>query len=229
MRNHKKIKAIRTKFGISGYGIWVMVLEYLTGNDGNEFEYSDFEFELMSGDFGVSVTEIRDVVDYCIRLELLFSKNGFVNSESLDERLKTVYEKRRVAKSISARQVRTNGKFSTEITVPTVVTVTEMPQSKVKKSKVKKKDGFTPPLVEDVVLYFAENGYSDYSARKAFDYYHVAGWKDSKGNEVKNWKQKMISVWFKDEYKITNPKQPIATEIRYKSPAEIMAERNGHK
>ena len=27
-------------------------------------------------------------------------------------------------------------------------------------------------------------------------------WKDSKGNKVKNWKQKMQSVWFKDENKI---------------------------
>ena len=37
---------------------------------------------------------------------------------------------------------------------------------------------------------------------KAFDYYDCADWHDSKGNKVKNWKQKMQAVWFKDENKI---------------------------
>ncbi len=70
MRNHRKVKAIRTKFGIEGYALWSMLLEYLTGSDGHVFEYSDAEFELIGGDFGVSVETIRGVVDYCIKLEL---------------------------------------------------------------------------------------------------------------------------------------------------------------
>jgi len=139
MRNHKKIKAIRSKFGMIGYGIWSMLLEHLTGNDGNVFEYSEMEFELMSGDFGVSATEIRDTVDYCIKMELLFNVNGFVKSESLDERLAPVYIKRGVAKELSAKQRRENGKFATVIPDCTVVSVTEMPQSKVKEIKGKER------------------------------------------------------------------------------------------
>jgi hypothetical protein len=137
MRNHRKIKAIRTKFKIGGYGIWCMILEYLTGIDGNVFEYSEVEFELMAGDFGVSATEIRDVLDYCIKLELLFLKEGFIQSESLDERLKPVYDKRGVSKEQSKRQARIDGKFATNNTVIHGVSVTEMPQSKVKESIVK--------------------------------------------------------------------------------------------
>lgn len=135
MRNHRKVKSLRNKFGIHGYGIWSMLLEYLTGIDGNEFEYSDLEFELMSGDFGVSVTEIRDVVDYCIRLEMLFNKNGFVLSESLNERLAPVYIKRGKAKEISDKQKRIQGKFHSN-TVDTVVSATETPQSKEEYIKV---------------------------------------------------------------------------------------------
>ncbi len=137
MRNHRKIKAIRTKYKVVGYGIWCMLLEYLTGSDGNVFAYDDVEFELMAGDFGVSVTEIRDVVDYCIKLELLFMKDGFINSESLDDRLKSVYEKRKISKEQSKKQIRANGKFAPNNTVNNGVSVTEMPQSKVKESKVK--------------------------------------------------------------------------------------------
>lgn len=134
MRNHPKVKAIRNKFD-NGYAIWVMLLEYLTASDGNVFEYSELQFELLSGDFGFSVTEIREVVDYSLKLEMLFNKNGFINSDSLDERLMPVYEKRGKAKEISAKQKRVLGKFATNDTVDTVVSVTEMPQSKVNKNK----------------------------------------------------------------------------------------------
>jgi hypothetical protein len=137
MRNHRKVKAIRTKFGPIGYAIWSMTLEYLTGIDGNEFEYSDVEFELMAGDFGVSAPEIQHLIDYCIKLEMLFLNNGFIHSESLDDRLKPVYEKRGTNKDKSKKQLRVNGKFANNKTVFDGVSAPEMPQSKVKEIKVK--------------------------------------------------------------------------------------------
>lgn len=158
MRNHRKIKAIRTKFGIEGYAIWSMLLEYLTGIDGNVFEYSESEFELIGGDFGVSVETIRFVIDYCLKLELLFLKDGFVNSESLDERLKPVYIKRGISKSNSQKQQRKDGKFVNNNTVSDGVSVTEKPQSKVNESKEDKKEDIlvdvpsTPPLKKTISI-----------------------------------------------------------------------------
>lgn len=61
---------------------------------------------------------------------------------------------------------------------------------------------FTAPQLLEVESYFIENGYTKESAIKAFNYYNVANWKDSNGKQVKNWKQKMQSVWFKDENKL---------------------------
>lgn len=62
---------------------------------------------------------------------------------------------------------------------------------------------FTPPSLNDVVQYFIKNGYSEQSAKKAYYYYNSGEppWHDSKGTPVKNWKQKMIGVWFKPENK----------------------------
>lgn len=68
----------------------------------------------------------------------------------------------------------------------------------------KKREGakkFTPPTQEEVIKYFEQNSYSAEAAIKAFNYYDIAQWHDSKGNKVKNWKQKMQAVWFKDENK----------------------------
>lgn len=58
-----------------------------------------------------------------------------------------------------------------------------------------------PPTEDQVVDYFREKGYSEAAARKAFLYYSEMGWKDYKGTQIKNWKGKMVAVWFKDENK----------------------------
>lgn len=68
-----------------------------------------------------------------------------------------------------------------------------------KPSKAKK--GFIPPSIEDVIKYFADNGYSEESAKK-FHMSYSAGeppWHDSQGKPVIAWKQKAINVWFKPE------------------------------
>jgi len=69
------------------------------------------------------------------------------------------------------------------------------------KDENEKQEKFIPPSYEEVWKYFYDNGYTAVAAKKAFDYYDASNWVDSRGNKVKNWKQKMIAVWFKDENK----------------------------
>lgn len=64
---------------------------------------------------------------------------------------------------------------------------------------IKPSKTFSPPSVEEVIKYFISNGYTEDSAIKAFKYYEAGSWKDSKGNQVLNWKQKMRGVWFSEE------------------------------
>jgi len=66
------------------------------------------------------------------------------------------------------------------------------------------------PSLDEVKLYFKENGYKEDIATKAFNFYDTANWIDSKGNQVLSWKQKMISVWFKEENK-----KPVEIKKRY--------------
>lgn len=69
-------------------------------------------------------------------------------------------------------------------------------------NNLKPKTVFIAPTLLEVIEYFKEKGYTELSAKKAFEYYSVAYWKDSKGNQVKSWKQKMQGVWFKPENEI---------------------------
>lgn len=70
-------------------------------------------------------------------------------------------------------------------------------------SDIKKggKTTFSPPTLQEIEQYFDENWYTKDAWAKAFRYYETWNWSDSKWNKVKNWKQKMQSVRFKDENK----------------------------
>lgn len=55
-----------------------------------------------------------------------------------------------------------------------------------------KKKVFVPPTLEEVQDY-CQSRNSDVDPQKFFEYYEAGGWKDAKGNSVKNWKQKLIT------------------------------------
>jgi hypothetical protein len=156
MRDHRKVKAIREKFGISGYAIWVMTLEYLTACEGNKFDDSEDELELLSGDFRVPATEIRDVLSFCVKLKLLFLEDGVYYSKSLNERLAAVYEKRAKAKEQAKEQPRIDGKFCSNNTDEPVVSVTEIPQSKVNESKAFTHTGANEEILKAVCEIFGK-------------------------------------------------------------------------
>lgn len=50
----------------------------------------------------------------------------------------------------------------------------------------------TPPTLEEIEAYRREKNLS-VDARKFFDYYDAGGWKDGKGQPVRNWKQKLLT------------------------------------
>lgn len=71
---------------------------------------------------------------------------------------------------------------------------------KEKDKKGKKHKVFVPPTYEEVFEYAKEKGRDDI-AKEFFDYFTVGEWFDSKGNKVKNWKQKFITWCSRNEVK----------------------------
>lgn len=61
-----------------------------------------------------------------------------------------------------------------------------------KEKKEKREKRFVPPTLEEVRAYCQERN-SSVDPVQFFEYFTVGNWKDSKGNPVKNWKQKLIT------------------------------------
>jgi len=106
---------------------------------------------------------------------------------------KSAEVRKRNATSVNDRSVSSTVNGSVSVSVSDNVNVSS------------KDDDKAPPSLEEVILYFDENGYTKDSATKMFEYYEESRkprgrvWKDGRGNTVKNWKQKARSVWFKPD------------------------------
>ncbi len=87
----------------------------------------------------------------------------------------------------------------------------------------KKRQRFKPPTLEEVKAYISEKNLN-VDAQRFFDYFEAGDWHDSKGNPVRNWKQKIIT-WAKHEPEKkgidpappTEPKAPVWTPEQRKA------------
>lgn len=164
--------------------------------------YSDAEIEID-----------KEHLDILIAKKIVKIENDFLIIDFLNEQLYGIAEtskKRREA--VLQRWAKVKQNDTSVLQLNTSVLQNDTEESRVDKSRVEKDkrrvvNKFTAPTILEVQTYFIENGFNKELAKRAFDYYDVANWKDSKGNQVKNWKQKMRGVWFKDENKeIAKPK-----------------------
>ena len=191
-RNDSKIKRLLSNHGYLGYGLFWAIVEDLYNNaNALPTDYESIAFDLRT------TTEL--VISIINDFDLFCIETSEFGSASIERRLNERNEK-----SVKARESafkRWNKVKENANALPTQSDSNAIKESKGKETKLNKSIVFTPPILEDVLSYFKDNGYSEISAQKAFRYYNDANWMDSKGNKVKNWKQKMQGVWFKDENK----------------------------
>ena len=81
--------------------------------------------------------------------------------------------------------------------------INNIKENNIKENNIKEK--FSPPTFEEVKEYFASRNLDEVWAKKFYDYYSAGNWIDGKGQKIKSWKQKVIAVWDKPEYKIKSP------------------------
>lgn len=71
MRNDVKVKALRRNFSHKGYAVWCFILETLTDTDFFELDFDEVNKELLAADFDITVDELDEIVNYCLKINLL--------------------------------------------------------------------------------------------------------------------------------------------------------------
>jgi hypothetical protein len=200
--NDEKICRLFMKHGFEGVGLFYTLLEKLAQQE-KPVSTTVLKMQLHIG------KKLEKIWQFMEDIELIHSKNGETFNENLlrfSEKYQIKKEKNRERVARFREQRPDSEPEQNNVTHYTGITNCERNADKVKESKIresKEKQAFVPPVVEDVVSYFKEHNYSEEIARKAHAYYDGANWKDSKGNQVTDWKRKMLNVWFKPENKIT--------------------------
>jgi hypothetical protein len=93
-RDKLKVKALRRKFGLEGYAVLLMILEVLASARCIQIELDDFYYELLSGDFLIDVADLKPIIKYLLKIELLLIEDGYLRCCSLDESLIPLFERR---------------------------------------------------------------------------------------------------------------------------------------
>jgi hypothetical protein len=196
-RADRKLVNVIMKHGMAGVGVYWCLVEMLYEEGG----YLPTEYERISFELRTDLNVIQSIINDS---ELFHTDLDKFWSDAVLERLQQRCEKSEKAREsinkrwdkykVDTNVIRTNDDRNT-------IKESKEEEIKIKENRAKK---FAPPVISDVVSYFEENGYKRESGIKAYNYYNTANWRDSKGNQVRNWKQKMIAVWFKDENKINN-------------------------
>jgi hypothetical protein len=95
MRNSDKLKAVRKRYKIEGYGIYNMMLEKLAEAKDLTLRYNELNLELWAGDFEIETELLSEMIEYFIRIELLTRLDDLIFSEKQIERLSGLFQKRK--------------------------------------------------------------------------------------------------------------------------------------
>ena len=203
--NDPKIQYLISEFGAYSYGLWWRIVELLHSSNDNRLEHKKYLYCSIASQLKLTIEDVTNFVNFCIEdAEILQSDGDFFWSERVLKnvgKMEMIKEKRSQAGKKSAEKRADNEAVATSVQQNT----TSVQHLSRKEKKIKEKKEYIYPILEDVILFFKENGYSESVAKQAWNYYEDAGWSDSSGKKVLNWKQKMRGVWFRDEYKINKP------------------------
>ena len=190
----EKVNELYIEFGYEGVGLFYVLLEKIAKQE-KPIKTKVFKSQLNVG------KKLEKCWSFMESIGLIHSNNG----ETFNKQLLNFSEKYQIKKEKNKERVsQWRENQSNKENVTHYESVRNTP--KVKESKVKESKVFISPTIFEVIEYFKENGFDNKLAERAFNYYDSAEWKDSNGKKVLNWKQKMQSVWFKEENKKTTNK-----------------------
>jgi hypothetical protein len=192
-----KLKKLRHKHGITGFGLYWYCLELIAGTVDKtniKFELEE-DFETIAKEWGLDEVTVLDVISYMVELEL-FENNGksitcFKLALRLDDTNAKNPEIKSVIKSIGRRKSESVGVTPSN---SDQIRLDKTRIDKIKKITVdestepKKRKVFRVPTSAEVYEYMLEKGFDRKEESEKFcNFYESKGWAVGK-TKMKNWK-----------------------------------------
>ncbi|MDD4921760.1 MAG: DUF4373 domain-containing protein [Bacteroidales bacterium] len=207
-RNDPKMQHLMMKSGMEGVGLYWCLIELL-------YEQEGYLMHSQCDGIAFALHTDTDRIATLLTEHDLFTSDGEKFwSESVLRRLEIRNSKSGKARESALKRWNNANALRTECD-GNAIKESKVKESKVKENKEKEEKRFCPPSLDEVKIYFNENGFSESSALQFFNGYNVANWHDSQGKQIKVWKQKAQQVWFKDENRINgNHAQFVNTPVK---------------
>lgn len=200
------IERLIMEFGIEGYGLYYACIEMIAGT----IETNNITFELehdakiIAHKFKMDTLRVETIMHRCIEYGLFdMADSGKLRclqlAKMIDDSTSKNPEFKKMQESLIESGLINSEKFRK---IPKVSSQNRIEENRIEKKRIIKE--FIPPTLEEIKKYVTDNNYR-VNPDLFYKYFSEGNWFDSKGNKVKNWKQKIITWNSKD--KLMNPPQ----------------------
>ena len=193
MRFDNKIKKLIRQHGVAGYGVYNYILENIAFQLRPENPIPDIEEDAhdIAQELAMDTLDVEKIIKTCIDLNLFQ-----INSETkrlmclkmlchLDITMSNNPEIKKILGNFK-KLLETNSSYK------------QIRLDKTRSDKTRSDKIYIPKTLDEVKEYAHGKGYADDLAIRFWDYFTEGNWVDSKGNKVRNWKQKFMT-WAQHE------------------------------
>ena len=199
-----KLKRLRIKYGMAGYGLYWYCLELIAqGIDQKKITFElEHDSEILAHDTGINYQLVSEMMIFMVDLGLFENVNGVITCFKMAMRLDDHTARNPQIKDIQAKLFKhTSDKLQSNSGVTTNTLGSRVEESRVEENTIDnkltttvaeppkpKQKRFVEPSLEDVRQYFFEKGETQSAEPQKFhDFYSSKGWFVGK-QKMKDWK-----------------------------------------
>lgn len=199
-----KLQILLLDYGAKGYGLYWYCVELIAQgvNENNITFELEHDARIIARNLNLSVQETKDMMEKMIELKLFsISQNRklacYALAKRLDQSMTSNEKMRKLIADIKVnhdavmtKSIEDHDKVMQEEKRIEEIREEENRTDENKESVEKKPKRFIPPTLEEIDTFIKTNNLN-VNAKYFLDYFTDGNWVDSKGNKVKNWKQKL--------------------------------------
>lgn len=193
-----KLKKVRIKYGMKGYGLYWYCLELVASNiDSSNLTFElEHDSEIISSDTGIHYEQVQEMMAYMINLGLFEESGGTITclkmARRLDQSMTGSSEFRKIISEINCHD--------------TVMTRHDNPmiKNRIEKNRIGgKQKAFSPPSLKEIKTYCLSRN-NEIDPEQFLNFYQSKNWMVGK-NKMKDWKAAIIT-WEKRNSSNSNEK-----------------------